>query len=99
MHLKGYQRGYLTRKAHGLQPIVHVGKWGLTDEVVTALDKALSDHELVKVKFVAFQDERQTLARDAETRMEATLVRVVGNVAIYYRHQPDPQKRVVHLPK
>lgn len=99
MDLKGYQRGYLTRKAHGLQPVVHLGKQGLTDQVVAAVDRALADHELIKVKFVNFKDERSELAVQVGTRIEATLVRVVGNVAIYYRHQTDPQKRVVHLPK
>ncbi len=99
MDLKGYQRGYLTRKAHGLQPVVQVGKFGLTDEVVAAVDKALGDHELVKVKFISFKDEKDDLARQVGTKIDATLVRVVGNIAIYYRHQPDPEKRVVHLPK
>jgi len=99
MDLKGYQRGYLTRKAHGLQPVVHLGKQGLTDQVVAAVDQALADHELIKVKFVNFKDERSELAAQVGSRIDATLVRVVGNVAIYYRHQTDPQKRVVHLPK
>ena len=63
MELKGYQRGYLTRKAHGLQPVVHIGKLGLSDEVVAAVDKALEDHELIKVKFVNFKEERDELAQ------------------------------------
>jgi RNA-binding protein len=99
MDLKGYQRGYLTRKAHLLQPVVHIGKFGLTDEVVAAVDKALEDHELIKVKFVNFKDEKDDLAREVGSKIDATLVRLVGNIAIYYRHQEDPQKRVVHLPK
>jgi len=99
MDLKGYQRGYLTRKAHGLQPVVHIGKFGLTDEVVAAVDRALGDHELIKVKFVNFKEERNDLAREVGVKIDATLVRVLGNIAIYYRHQTDPDKRVVHLPK
>ena len=99
MELKGYQRGYLTRKAHPLQPVVQIGKFGLTDDVVAAVDKALDDHELIKVKFVSFKEERNDLAQDVGTKIDATLVRVVGNVAIYYRHQTNPEKRVVHLPK
>jgi len=78
---------------------VQIGKLGLTDEVVAAVDKALEDHELIKVKFVNFKDEKNDLARDVGTKIDATLVRVVGNIAIYYRHQTNPDKRVVHLPK
>jgi RNA-binding protein len=99
MDLKGYQRGYLTRKAHGLQPVVNIGKFGLTEEVVAAVDRALGDHELIKVKFVNFKEEKDDLARQVGVKIDATLVRVVGNIAIYYRHQTDPDKRVVHLPK
>ena len=99
MDLKGYQRGYLTRKAHEIQPVVQIGKFGLTDEVVAAVDKALEDHELIKVKFVNFKEDRIDLAREVCTKIDATLVRIVGNIAIYYRHQTDPHKRVVHLPK
>ena len=99
MELKGYQRGYLTRKAHALQPVVQIGKFGLTDQVVAAVDKALEDHELIKLKFINFKDERDGIAQDVGTKIDATLVRVVGNIAIYYRHQTNPEKRVVHLPK
>ncbi len=58
MDLKGYQRDYLSRKAHGLQPVVQIGKAGLTEPVAAAVDKALEDHELIKVKFVNSKDEK-----------------------------------------
>ncbi len=99
MDLKGYQRDYLSRKAHGLQPVVQIGKAGLTEPVAAAVDKALEDHELIKVKFVNSKEEKDELARLVAEKTGATLVRVIGNVAIYYRHQSDPQRRVVHLPK
>lgn len=99
MELKGYQRGYLTRFAHKLQPVVMIGKHGLTPEVLKAIDDALESHEIIKVKFQDFKDEKADLARQVEQSIDTTLVRVVGNIAIYYRHQTDPAKRVVHLPK
>jgi len=99
MDLKGYQRDYLSRKAHGLQPVVQIGKAGLTDPVAAAVDKALEDHELIKVKFVNSKEEKEELARLAAEQTGAVLVRIIGNIAIYYRYQSDPDKRVVHLPK
>ena len=99
MDLKGYQRDYLSRKAHGLQPVVQIGKSGLTEQVAAAVDKALEDHELIKVKFVNSKEEKDDLARLAADKTGAVLVRVIGNIAIYYRHQSDPDRRVVHLPK
>ncbi|MDI9455069.1 MAG: YhbY family RNA-binding protein, partial [Spirochaetota bacterium] len=46
-------RAFLKAQAHSLKPIVMVGKGGLSEQVVRALDEALSSHELVKVKFQA----------------------------------------------
>lgn len=99
MELKGYQRGYLTRFAHKLQPVVMIGRNGLSAEVLTAIDQALEDHEIIKVKFQDFKDDKEALARSVPESIEATLVRLLGNIAIYYRHQEDPKKRIVHLPK
>jgi len=84
---------------HALTPVVQIGKLGASDAVAKQVNQALLDHELVKVKFIGFKDEKDDLARQVVTKIDATLVRVVGNIAIYYRHQPDPEKRVVHLPK
>ena len=43
------QKKHLRRLAHPLSPIVMLGNAGLTDGVVKELDRALTDHELVKV--------------------------------------------------
>ena len=80
------------------------GRRGLTVKklnpvVAAAVDKALEDHELIKVKFVNSKEEKDDLARLAADKTGSVLVRVIGNVAIYYRHQSDPDRRVVHLPK
>jgi RNA-binding protein len=99
MNLKGYQRSYLTRFAHDLQPRVWIGKDGLSENVIKEINKALEDHEIIKVKFVDWKTERKALAEQVAERLQATLVRVIGNIAIIYRHQVDNEKRVVHLPK
>lgn len=97
--LKGYQRSYLMRLSHELKPVVMVGKGGLSDALVATTDTALEDHELIKVKFVDFKEERHEVARQLAENTGAILVRVIGNIAVLYRHQEDPQKRWVHLPK
>ena len=50
MSLKGSQLQHLRGLAHHLDPIVHVGKGGVSDTVVEAANVALTDHELVKVR-------------------------------------------------
>ena len=71
---------------------------GLTDAVVRAVEISLDAHELVKVKFNGLKDEKQEIARAIEARTESTLVTVLGNIATFYRPNPDEEKREIVLP-
>ena len=95
--LTSKQRARLASLAAGLDPIVHLGKAGAADGVAKALDEALEHHEMVKLRFVDFKGSRRELADDLAARSRAELVRVIGNVAVLYRRNPDPDKRVVEL--
>lgn len=99
MELKGYQRSYLTKHAHDIKPVVMIGRNGMSDQVIKAVAEALSAHELIKVKFVDFKESRYDLAGVIAEKTESILVRVVGNVAIYYREQDDKDKRKYRIPK
>lgn len=83
--------------AHHLDPVVYIGQKGLTDEVVKATESALDAHELIKVKFVDYKDERKPLSEDLAKKTQAELAGVTGNIAILYKQNPDPQKRKVSL--
>lgn len=95
--LTSKQRAKLASMANTLEPVVHLGKAGAADGVSSALDRALEDHELVKLRFVDFKGERRELAAALAEKNRADLVRVIGNVAILFRRNPDPEKRVVEL--
>ena len=99
VELKGYQRDYLAAAANKLEPAVRVGKHGGSEEVVTALDEALSRLELVKVRFVAGKESREETCRDLEARTSSTLIRVIGNVGIFYREALDPDNRRIRIPQ
>lgn len=62
--MKSNVRNYLRAMAHDLQPIVMVGKEGLSENVVKALDEALACHELVKVKFQANKEDTRDISED-----------------------------------
>ena len=47
--------------AHHLKPVVLIGQKGITESLIKAVDKALSDHELIKVKFIDLKDEKREL--------------------------------------
>jgi RNA-binding protein len=95
--LTSAQRQFLRKLAHALKPVVQIGKNGLSDSVFAAADQELDSHELIKVKFVDFQDQRREFAQELATRSKAELIGVIGNIAIMYRQNPDPEKRKIRL--
>jgi len=98
MELSSKQRKHLRGLAHGLEPVVHVGKGGLSPEVVRQVDRALAAHELLKVRLLAEREER---AAWVEALCEATgcsSAGAVGRIAILYRPHAEPEKRKIRLP-
>lgn len=89
--LKGAQRKWLRGQAHPLRPIVHVGGSGISAAVMKALDEALLDHELVKVRLLEPEDKKASAEQLAE-RTGAALCGLVGHTVILYRPHPDEPK-------
>ena len=96
--LKGSQRKYLRGVAHGYRPVVQIGKEGLSESVVRAIDGALDAHELIKVKIAAERDEREQIVPVIQARLNCECVGTVGRMAILYRENPDPEKRKIAVP-
>jgi RNA-binding protein len=96
--LTGAQRKYLRGMAHYLKPMIQVGKNGLTDSVVEIIDKALEDHELIKVRISNPEGQKRELADDIAQRTGSVWVGMVGFVVTLYRQQPDPEKQTIDLP-
>ncbi|MGD0059557.1 MAG: YhbY family RNA-binding protein [Verrucomicrobiia bacterium] len=97
MSLSSRQTSQLRSLAQRLDPILHLGKAGVTDAFVASVDQALDDHELIKIKFTAFKDTKRPLAGEIATRTNSELVGIVGHVVVLYRMQSDPAKRRVPL--
>jgi len=95
--LKGSQRTRLRGLAHGYRPAVQIGKGGLTDSVVAAIDTALTTNELIKVQIFTAREERQQIAAAIEERLDCECAGAVGRMAIFYRQQPDPEKRRIDV--
>lgn len=80
---------------HGLNPIVTIAGNGLSDGVVAELERALNDHELIKVKLaINDREERKELVVALCDITGAHLVQEIGKVALIYRPaaRPDPKK-------
>ena len=88
--LTATERKALKGKAHKLEPVVQIGAKGLTDEVVAEIDRALTAHELVKVRAGAMQrGERDAALQDIVGRTGAEAVQQVGKVFVLYRKNPE----------
>ena len=81
--------GELKSRAQLLQPLVRVGHDGISPQMLKALNDALDQHELVKIKFMAMKDQKKVLARAIEVQTESKMVQRVGNTATYYRAKRD----------
>ena len=91
------QKKYLRGLAHHLDPVVYVADKGLSDSVLAEIDRALTDHELIKVKLRTDRDERRKWATDIESRCSAQCVHSIGQVASFYRRHPE--KPIIQLPR
>ena len=76
----------LRAKAHTLKPVVMVAEKGLSESVIKEIDRALFDHELIKVKILASdKTEFSELIETIETKVKAELVQKIGHIAVFYR--------------
>ena len=89
MPLKAAQRKNLRGQAHHLKPFVTVADKGLSKTVVAEIERALNDHELIKVKLRGDRDQRKEWALAIAEKCEAELVHSIGQVACFYRKNPD----------
>lgn len=88
--LTNRERAHLKARAHALDPVVHVGNTGLTDNLIAEIDRALTAHELIKVKIPTDDREnRVALGDEICTRTGATAVHRVGKVVILWRPRAE----------
>jgi RNA-binding protein len=75
----------LKARSQKLKPVVHVGHEGITDALIAALDQALADHGLVKVRFTDHKSERKQLSSDLATQTNSRRILLVGHTVTLYR--------------
>ena len=91
------ERQHLKGRAHGLEPLVHVGHHALTDAVAAEIDRALTAHELVKVRVDApDRDTRAELCDAIAARMDAAEVQRVGKILVLWRPKQDEEETTKH---
>jgi RNA-binding protein len=86
------ERNSLKSRAHALEPKVHVGSAGVTDPLVAEVERALTAHELIKVKVASGDREaRVAMGDDIAARTGAAVVHRVGKIVILWRARPEEE--------
>jgi len=90
MELSERQRKYLRGIGHSLNPVVLIGQHGVTPAVIAETQRALADHELIKVKFRgAEREQRDAGLTQLASATESILVQRIGHTALYYKRRID----------
>jgi RNA-binding protein len=92
------QKKFLRGLAHGLNPVIIIGAQGVTESLMTELDKSLTHHELLKVKMAAGErEDRKKIIDYVVEQTKSQLVQSVGKMFVIYR--PHPKEPELILPK
>ena len=93
--LSSDERRELRRIGHTLNVVIQVGDGGLSEGLLAEMQRALDDHELIKVRLpAAGKDERRAMIDVLCDHSGAALVQAIGRVALIYlpADEPDPRK-------
>lgn len=89
---------HLRQIAHHLDPVVSVGDQGISESLIAETERALNDHELIKVKIHSEdrQDRKLMGSRLAEA-CQADVIQTIGKITVLFRRNPEPNPRLSNL--
>lgn len=83
---------------HGLKPVVMVADQGLSEGVMLELDRALNDHELIKVKISCpDRTQKKQLIGALCSQAQCDLVQSIGNIILIYRAASKPNPKLSNI--
>lgn len=90
------QRSFLKSLAHNIDPVVYIGKAGVTDNVKKEIDTCLEARELVKVKLQEGCDLIiKDIANELASELKAEFVQAIGRKFTLYRESKENKQIVL----
>lgn len=90
MTLTPKMRQALKARAHKLKPVILVGSNGISEALLKETDRALNDHELIKVRIPTDdRDLKKQLFAEVCEKLNAELVQQIGSIGVIYRKNED----------
>ncbi|MFZ5723828.1 MAG: ribosome assembly RNA-binding protein YhbY [Pseudomonadota bacterium] len=98
MALSAAEKKHFRGIGHHLKPVILVGGNGLSEALLAELERALEDHELIKVKVAAEdRDTRRSVIGELPALCGCEVVATIGNVALIYRAAKQQNRKLSNL--
>ncbi|MBN2411566.1 YhbY family RNA-binding protein [candidate division KSB1 bacterium] len=97
--LKNYQKKYLRGLGNQLKPVIYIGKNGLSEQVLNSINDALEIHELIKLKYIEFREQRNELNKQITEKINCEIAGQTGFTTLFFRRNPDKAKQKIKLPE
>ena len=95
--LTGKQKRFLRSEANRLQPLIQIGKNGLTESVIELIEEALESKELIKVSILQnCGEDKEVIANQLAEREGLSIVQIIGSTIILYKESVE--KKRIELP-
>lgn len=89
---------HLRRLGHNLKPIVTIADKGLTDSVNAEIERALTDHELIKIKVsVGDRAAKKLISNEICQTHKAVLTQSIGHILLIFRASLKPNPKLSNL--
>ena len=95
--LSAAERRGLRQLAHQLKPVVRLGTAGLSEGVLAEIDRALTDHELIKLRLSGDRDERSRQRDRIRDELGAAVIQQIGATLTVLRSNPDTKPHLSTL--
>lgn len=96
--ISGKQRSYLKKLAHNLEPKLNIGKNGISETMILAIDELLEARELIKIKILKNNnDDSDQMVKDILEKTGSEFVQHIGDKLVIYR--PSVKNKKIDLEK
>ena len=99
MQLTQAQKKQFRTIGHGLKPVVTIADKGLSEPVMAELERALDDHELIKVRISTSRDQLKVLLDQITTDCKCESIQRIGKIALLFRAAKEPKKHLSNIPR
>ncbi len=88
--MTGKQRSYLKKLAHGMKPVIQVGKDGVSPNVILQIRETIHKRELIKISFLeSCPDDVKIASEKIVERAKVEFVQLIGRKLTVYKRNPD----------